>query len=303
MLTKIRPNVEELRELSSAFTTETFLAKYPDLEHTEYTIPGPKENPTGTIAISVFKSKTSTSTKRPASYNIHGGGQIAGNRFSGLEIIAKWYDGIDVVHVCVEYRLAPEHRAPAALQDSYAGLVWTVEHAEELSIDPTKILVQGTSGGAPIAAACAILSRNKQYPKLVAQLLSTPMLDDRVNSVSSQQFENDGPWDGKTNRMAWDCVLGSERGGPNVSEILSPSRATDLAGVAPAFIDVGGAEVFRDEAVAYASVLWKSGVSTELHVWPGGWHGFDLLLPDAAISRAATAAKVSWLRRVLLDET
>lgn len=168
--------------------------------------------------------------------------------------------------VTVEYRLAPEHRAPAALNDSYAGLIWTAERADELGLDPAKIMIMGGSGGAPIDTGCAILARNRQHPKLCAQMLATPMLDGRVDTLSSKQFDNIGPWNGETNRMAWDCVLGSDRNGPNVSELVSPSRATDFAGLPPTFLDAGDAEVFRDEAVAYASTLWKSDVSAELHV-------------------------------------
>ncbi|OQV07615.1 hypothetical protein CLAIMM_12020 [Cladophialophora immunda] len=292
-------SVEKIRGRLDAEAEARYLAKFPDMEKAEFNIPGPEDNSRGIVTLSVYRSKTSTKGARPAVYNIHGGGQISRDRFAGLEAVGDWFSGIDVVLVSVEYRLAPEHPAPAALNDSFAGLVWVAEHAANLGIDPSKIMVLGVSGGAPIAAACAVLARDWRHPNLCAQLLSTPMLDDRVNSVSARQFEDDGLWSARTNRMAWDCVLGSERGGPNVSELVSPSRATDLKGVAPAFIDVGDAEVFRDEAVAYASVLWKSGISTELHVWPGGFHAFDIFVPDAPVSKAAIAAKRSWIRRVL----
>ncbi|KAL3447611.1 Alpha/Beta hydrolase protein [Aspergillus insuetus] len=293
--------IEAIRSPAKTFTIESFLAKFRTLTHTEYTIPGPPDSPTSSITLSVFTQKNSTSTHRPAIYNIHGGGQVAGNRFVGLEFIAAWYRDLDIVLATVEYRLAPEHPAPAALNDGFTGLVWLADKAADLGINPDKIMVQGISGGGPIAAACAIQARNRGYPRLCAQLLSTPMLDCRCDSVSARQYEEDGHWSGRVNRLAWKCVLGAgkELGGDDVDELVSPSRAEDLAGVAPAFIDVGEAEVFRDEAVAYASTLWKGGVSAELHVWPGCWHGFDMLAPEAAVSRAATAAKMDWIRRVL----
>ncbi|KAH8798646.1 Alpha/Beta hydrolase protein [Xylogone sp. PMI_703] len=289
--------VESIRNLTYHFTAENLLQSYPEYEYTDHTIPGPVDNPGGTIILSVFKLKNSFGRNLPACYHVHGGGQIAGDRFAAMQTILAWFKGIDMVHVTVEYRLAPEHRAPAALNDSYAGLVWTADHANELGIDLSKLMIQGTSGGGPIAAGCAIKARDLQYPKLCAQLLSTPMMDDRVSSVSSKQYYDHGPWNGKINSMAWDCVLGNERNGPNVSELVSPARATDLAGVPPAFIDAGESEVFRDEAISYASVLWKSGVSAELHIWPGAYHGFDMLVPNAPVSLSATAARQKWIRR------
>lgn len=278
-------------------TAETIVAKFPHFTHKEYMVPGPPENASGTVKLGILTRTDSTSTSRPAFYLIHGGGQIAGNRFAGVEYVLSWFDDLDVVIVCVEYRLAPEHRAPAALNDSYAGLVWTADHAEELGVDSSRIMIMGCSGGGPIAAGSAMLARDNQHPSLCAQMLLTPMLDDRGSTVSSKQFETTGVWDGITNRMAWDCVLGPERGGPNVSPLISPSRATDLTGLPSTFIDAGEAEVFRDEAVTYASLLWKSGVATELHVWQGGFHGFDMLAPSIPVAQASVAIKISWIKR------
>ncbi|KAL2839279.1 Alpha/Beta hydrolase protein [Aspergillus pseudoustus] len=292
-------SVSNIRAQPDSFSLDSFLSKFTSLAHEEYTIPGPSRG--STVTLSVFTPKGSTGAKRPAVYNVHGGGQIAGTRFAGIEGVADWFAGLDVVLITVEYRLAPEHPAPAALDDSFTGLVWVADHCADLGVDPLKIMVVGVSGGGPIAAACAIQARNRQHPHLCGQLLSTPMLDSRVDTVSSLQFETLTHWSGRTNRMAWGCVLGQDANSAEVSELVSPSRATDLAGVAPAFIDAGEAEVFRDEAVAYASTLWKSGVSAELHVWPGAWHGFDMLAPEALVSKAATAAKKDWIRRLLFN--
>ncbi|KAL3456980.1 Alpha/Beta hydrolase protein [Aspergillus heterothallicus] len=291
-------SVDKMRAAQpDTFSLDLFLSKFKTLLHAEYTIPGP--NTGSSVTLSVFTPKRSTNASLPVVYNIHGGGQIAGTRFAGIEGVAGWLTGLDVVLITVEYRLAPEHPAPAALDDSFIGLTWVADHAIDLGVDPLRIMVVGVSGGGPIAAACAIQARNRGYPKLCGQLLSTPMLDSHVDTVSSLQYEALTHWSGRTNRMAWQCVLGKEANSAEVSELVSPSRATSLPGVASAFIDVGEAEVFRDEAVAYASTLWKSGVSAELHIWPGAWHGFDMLAPEAPVSKAATAAKVDWIRRTL----
>jgi acetyl esterase/lipase len=289
--------VEEIRKHAQC-SLHPILERFPDLVHTEYQVPG--QDASNLVTISAFKSKKSTNPARPAVYFLHVGGQIAGNRFSALDIAMSYYTSIDVVTIAVEYRLAPEHPAPAALQDSYAGLVWVADNAAELSIDPGKIMVMGGSGGAPIAAGCAILAKRNNKPRLLAQMLMTPMIDDRGYSVSAKQYELDGPWCGVTNRMAWDCVLGSHNTAQTDVDILVvPGRATvqDLRGLPPTFIDVGEAEVFRDDAVSYASKLWEGGVSTELHVWKGAFHGFDFLAAEAPVAKAAVSAKVSWISR------
>ncbi|KAL2839656.1 Alpha/Beta hydrolase protein [Aspergillus pseudoustus] len=309
-------SIDRIRAVSSAFTAESVLAGVPHMQHKEYTIPS-LDAP---VTLSVFSPKlavTSNTTKRPAVYIIHGGGQIAGNRFSALDSIIRFFADVpDIVAISVEYRLAPEHPAPAALNDGYAGLVWIADpaNAAELGIDPARIVVMGGSGGGPIAAGCALLARNNHRPKLLGQMLLTPMLDDRGTTVSARQFENVGPWCGVTNQMAWDCVLGREgtaderdleaQANAQVDHLVAPARATDPAGLPPTFIDAGEAEVFRDEAVTYASRLWACGVSTELHVWKGAWHGFEMAMPgveegkEAAVAKVSIAAKKSWIRRV-----
>jgi acetyl esterase/lipase len=108
-----------------------------------------------------------------------------------------------------------------------------------------------------------------------------------------------GVWDRTANDTGWTALLGDARGGPDVSPYAAPARATDLSGLPPAFIDVGSAETFRDEAVAYASRIWAAGGIAELHVWPGAFHGFDQLAPQALVSQEAKAARLRWLRRLL----
>jgi acetyl esterase/lipase len=106
-------------------------------------------------------------------------------------------------------------------------------------------------------------------------------------------------WDRTSNETGWTALLGDARGGPDVSPYAAPARATDLAGLPPTFIDVGSAETFRDESVAYASRMWQAGGVAELHVWPGGFHGYSGLAPQARISRETVATRLRWLRRLL----
>jgi acetyl esterase/lipase len=177
----------------------------------------------------------------------------------------------DAVLITPEYRLAPEHPAPAQVEDCYAGFEWIVKNSSLLGIDPGRIVVTGTSAGAGLAAGVTLLARDRKGPPIFAQLLTCPMIDDRVDSVSSRQYMEEGLYDGKTNIAAWDMMLPGTRGGKDVSIYVAPARAEDLSGLPRAFIEVGAAEPFRDENVAYASKLWECGVDTELHVFPGAW--------------------------------
>jgi acetyl esterase/lipase len=201
--------------------------------------------------------------------------------------------------VSVEYRLAPETPHPGPVEDCYAGLAWTAAHAAELGIDPDRIIVGGASAGGGLSAAVALLARDRGGPALAGQLLMCPMLDDRNDTLSSLQMTGLGIWDHAANDLGWTALLGDAKGGPDVSPYAAPARATDLSGLPPAYIDVGSAETFRDEDVAYATRIWQAGGIAELHVWPGGFHGFTVMVPDAAISRAAVAAPGAWLRRLL----
>ncbi|MFE9248652.1 alpha/beta hydrolase [Streptomyces sp. NPDC007088] len=280
-----RPTLEELRAGG----------KY---EVSERAVPGPPGGPE--VSLLLVRPAGLAGRALPLVYHAHGGGMITGDhRVSVLQMLDPWVGGLTVAVASVAYRLAPEHPHPAPVEDCYAGLVWIAGHAEEAGIDPGRIVLVGNSAGGGLCAALALLARDRQGPPLLGQLLMSPMLDDRNDSPSARQMAALGVWDREANHLAWEALLGDARGGPDVSPYAAPARATDLSGLPPAFIDVGSAETFRDEDVAYASRIWRSGGSAELHVWPGGFHGFDGVAPGAALTRSALAARTEWLRRLL----
>jgi acetyl esterase/lipase len=231
--------------------------------------------------------------------HVHGGGMIIGDARSGLAEIMDWAGELQLAVVSVEYRLAPEAPHPAPVEDCYAALVWTARNAADLGIDPGRIVVAGASAGGGLAAAVALLARDRGEVTLAGQLLVYPMLDDRNDTFSAHQMAGVGVWDQISNDTGWTALLGTDRGGADVSPYAAPARATDLSGLPPAFIDVASTETFRDEDIAYATAIWQAGGVAELHVWPGGCHGFDVFVPGAAISQEARAARVRWLRRLL----
>ncbi|WP_166346513.1 alpha/beta hydrolase [Phytoactinopolyspora limicola] len=259
-------------------------------------VPGPPGEPG--VPIAVIRPAAGLTTPA-AVYYIHGGGMYMGTRFLFLDALVDLVDAHGITVVSVEYRLAPEHPHPAPVEDSYAGLVWTAQNAADLGIDPRRVLVLGASAGGGIAAGVALLARDRGGPAIAGQALYCPMLDDRNNTVSARQHYHMAGWDGAANHWGWRFLLGDDAGGSDVSPYAAPARARDLSALPPAFIDVGECEVFRDEAVDYASRIWAEGGQAELHVWAGAYHGFTTDLPESTICRAAQAARTSWIMRVL----
>jgi acetyl esterase/lipase len=235
----------------------------------------------------------------PAFYFLHGGGMVSGDRMSGIAQCVDWLTDHKGVALTIDYRLAPEHPYPYQLEDAYSGLVWLAENATALGVDPSKIIIAGASAGGGLAAGLALLCRDRGGPSIAGQVLIYPMLDDRDNTVSTAQFEGAGVWDRTSNRTAWQAYLGELDQTCDVPGYAAAARATDLSGLPPTYLDCGSAETFRDEITAYACALWEAGVHAELHVWAGGFHGFDTSVPDAAVSRAMIWARADWLARLL----
>lgn len=233
---------------------------------------------------------------------LHGGGMVAGDARTGLPEVLQYAKFVGMSVASVGYRLAPEHPYPAALDDCCAALAWLQKHAERLGVDASRIVIAGSSAGGGLAAAMCLRARDSNDGVTIAgQLLMGPMLDDRNNSVSSVQMAGRGIWDRSANETGWRAVLGDAAGGPDVPPYAAPSRARNLMGLPPTFIDVGSAETFRDECVAYAGAIWAAGGDAELHVWPGAFHGYDLFARNATLTRFTHRTRIQWLGRLLAD--
>jgi acetyl esterase/lipase len=234
-----------------------------------------------------------------AVYSIHGGGFIAGDLETEHALNVRLARELGVVVVAVDYRLAPETPFPGPLEDVYTGLVWTADHARELGIDPQRIAIHGTSAGGGLCAALALLARDRKGPHIVFQFLAVPELDDRLTSLSMVEFTDTPLWSRPRAVISWDCYLGPGRAGSDdVSIYAAPARATDLAGLPPAYVSVMHFDPLRDEGVAYALAMLNAGVSVELHLFPGTFHGSSLI-QHAAISRREQAEVIAVLRQAL----
>lgn len=261
-------------------------------------IPGPAGHPD--VKVRVYRSATAdTATRRPAIYWIHGGGMIMGGLDGDNVRLSEYVQQLGCVAISVDYRLAPENPHPAPVEDCYAGLVWTATHAGELGIDPARIIIGGASAGGGLAAATSLLTRDRGGPSPIFQFLIYPMLDDRNITPSSHEILDVGVWDRATNIGGWQALLGEQAGSEGVSPYAAPARATDLSGLPPAFIDVGTADLFRDEDIEYAQRLMAAGVPAELHIYPGAFHGFEAVAPTAQLTESARALRLAALQRAL----
>ncbi|GAA1732623.1 alpha/beta hydrolase [Streptomyces yatensis] len=296
LMSQLSPEVlAQLRQLPSTPVESLLAHRQADLR--EITVPVEDGAP---IPLSVFSpASTERTTAAPCVYWMHGGGMVMGDRYSQIDIPLEWLDAFGAVVVSVDYRLAPEATGTALVDDCYRGLRWIAEHSGELGIDPDRIVVAGASAGGGLAAGVALLARDLGTPAIAAQMLICPMLDHRNTSTSSRQYSGGpGVWTREMNAFGWRAVLG-DLTDDQVSEYVSPALAADLSGLPTTYIDTGSAEVFRDEDTDYATRIWTAGGQAELHVWAGGFHGFDALYPQAHISATARRTRTDWLARVL----
>ena len=227
---------------------------------------------------------------------LHGGGFVMGDLDTEHPWAARVADGSGAVVVSVGYRRAPEHRFPAALDDAYAALTWTAEHAAEIGIDPERIAVGGHAAGAGLAAAVALRARDQQGPPIRYQLLNQPELDDRQETWLARTFTETPFMTRHKVAASWRHYLGPAPASP----YAAPARADDLSGLPPAYIASAEFDPNRDEAIGYAQRLLQAGVPVELHQWPGTFHGSQAVL-SAQVSQRQTAELADALRRALAE--
>jgi len=234
----------------------------------------------------------------PCVLHFHGGGFVMGSA-AAMEGPHRTVSArLRCVIVTVEYRLAPETVFPGALEDAYAALGWVMAHADELGIDPARVGVSGESAGGGLAAALALVARDRGEHALAFQHLIYPMLDDRTcTAVEPHPHTGAFIWTPHNNRFGWTALLGAEPGGPDVSPYAAPARAIDLSGLPPAYISTGGLDLFLEEDLDYARRLMRSGVPVELHVYPGAFHAFELS-PDAAVAEQSRRDSLAALQRL-----
>jgi acetyl esterase/lipase len=259
----------------------------------EVRIPGPAGN--SSVRLRIYRPK-SLVEPAPALFWLHGGGYVTGSPEQDERTSIAFARELGITVIAGTYRLAPDHQAPAAVEDAYAGLSWVFAHAAERGIDPARIAIGGASAGAGLAAGLALYAHDRGEVTPVFQLLEYPMLDDRTVIRADHDTRNARMWNARNNRFGWSAYLGQEPGGDGVSPYAAPARREDLTGLPPAWIGVGTLDIFHDEDVEYARRLNESGVACELVVIPGAFHGFDVAFKKAKVSRDFWAAQHAALR-------
>ncbi len=254
------------------------------------TLPGPG----GDLGIRIYRPVNATGTL-PGLFFIHGGGMVLGNLDSDDGVPTMLCETLGAVIVSVDYRLAPEHPAPAAIDDCYAALQWMAANAGDLGYDPGRLAVYGGSAGGGLAIATALMVRDNGGPSISFLMPIYPMIDDTNTTPSSHEITDVGIWDRDGNIESWGWYLG----GHPADMYSAPARAEDLSGLPPTFIDVGEMDMFRDEDITFANRLMQAGVPTEFHVYPGAYHASEIFAPEAALSARIWATRIAALQRAL----
>lgn len=266
-----------------------------DVVKEDRSVPGRVGDPP--VPVRIYTPTRPASASRGCVLEIHGGGFM----FGDIAMMDPWCQAVagelDAVVVSVDYRLAPEHPFPAAPEDCYAAFCWSAANAAALGIDPARIVLAGQSAGGALAAATALLARDRGGPRACFQLLEIPVLDDRLDTPSMRAFTDTPMWNRPNAECGWRHYLGPGHGG-EVSPYAAPARATDLSGLPSAYISVMEFDPLRDEGILYAMALLRDGVSVELHAFPGTFHGSSAIA-TAAVSQRAIAESFGVLARVL----
>jgi triacylglycerol lipase len=256
-------------------------------------IPGPAGAPE--ILLHIYRPREAA-RPLPCIYHIHGGGYVAGAAKDLEPVHRPLAARLGCAIVSVDYRLAPETQFPGPVEDCYAGLAWTIANADRLGVDSTRLGVMGESAGGGLAAALALLARDRGEYRLAFQHLIYPMLDDRTCTSAPHPYAGEFLWHAHNNRFGWTSLLGHPPGGEGVSPYAAPARADDLHGLPPTFISTGALDLFLDEDIVYAQRLLRAGVPTELHIYPGAFHAFDMMEGAAVAEQARQDSRAALAR-------
>jgi len=286
---EVLPALREARSEAMGPTPEV-----PEIEVTEHTAPGAEGQPDVRMLLYTPREPGS---EVPAILHIHGGGYVMGTPEMMDPANRLMARALNCVIASVDYRLAPETPHPGPVEDCYTGLRWLFQSAANLGVDPRRIAIKGESAGGGLAAGLGLLARDRGEFSLAFQHLTFPMLDDR-ESESRHPYVGEFVWTRESNRFGWQSLLGVPPGGEDVSPYAAAARADNLQRLPPTFIATGALDLFLEENLEYARRLTRAGVPTELHVYPGAYHGF-MLAGDSRVGRQYAADSLRALQAAL----
>jgi acetyl esterase/lipase len=232
----------------------------------------------------------------PVYLDIHGGAFVSNTADIDEPFCRAIVNAVGCAVVSVDYRVAPETHWPGAVEDCLAALRWVAAEGEALGLDASRIAIGGESAGGGLTAQLALMARDRGGPKIALQMLGQPMLDDRT---APHPYAGEFTFTAEANHAGWTAYLGVEAGSDQVPAEAVPARIADLSGLPPAFITVGALDLLAEECVDYAKRLMRAGVPTELHVFPGTFHGAMVMVPNCALSQSAAKLMFAAIRRAL----
>ena len=260
-------------------------------------IPGPQGAPD--VPVRIYTPE-GLNENVPGIMHIHGGGFVIGTLDSEMGTCAGLCRTLGIVVVSIDYRLAPETPYPGGLEDCYSSLQWMHDNASALHLDPARIAVYGASAGGGLSAATCLLARDRNGPAICFQYLGIPEVDDRLQTASMERFVDTPMWNRPNAELSWDLYLGEQysRGAEDVPYHAAPARAEDVSNLPPAYVSTMEFDPLRDEGVEYALKLMRAGVATELHSFPGTFHG-SALFTTAQVSQRENKEMYTVLKRAL----
>lgn len=257
----------------------------------------PRQDDERPLRVRLYRPQQSERRTLPCMVYMHGGGFVLGDLDMEHARCQSMAAEVGCVVAAVDFRLAPEHPFPAALNDAYLALQWVSEQADDLQVRRARIAVGGCSTGATLAAAVALLARDRAGPALCFQFLLYPALDDRLDTHSMRAYRDIPGGDRRGAALMWGYYLTGWQG--EVPYLAAPARALDLAGLPPAYLMVNDIDVCRDEELDYGFRLLRAGVPTELHCYSGTFHAFEIMVRSADISLRALEQQKVVLKRAL----
>jgi acetyl esterase/lipase len=298
-LGRFMPNFAFGPKLSAFIRKQARIGRIPLLDDlTVEDVDVPADGASPAVSLRLYRPKKLTAPA-PALYWMHGGGFIIGQPEQDEANSIAFARELGITVAAIRYRLAPDHPAPAAVEDAYAGLRWLHANAASLNIDPARIAIGGASAGGGLAATLALVAHDRREVTPAFQLLVYPMLDDRTVTRTDHDTRNVRVWSPGSNAWAWSVYLGHAPGLPSANPYAAAARREDLKGLPPAWIGVGTLDLFHDEDLAYAKRLNDSGVTCELSIVPGAFHGFDALFRKAGVTKAFWQEQARALRAAL----